>query len=57
MAQFKVLKPYRDKDIGRELKANEEVEMTVKRANEVADTLKKKGFKGDFLERIDKKGE
>lgn len=55
MAKFKVLKPYKDLEIGRKLEENEEVEMTIKRADEVAETLRKKGFKGKFLERIDNK--
>ena len=55
MAKFKVLKPYIDRQIGRELRAGEDVEMTVKRSEEIAKTLKKKGYKGEFLERIDNK--
>lgn len=52
MALYKVKKEYRDLEIGRKLKLNEEVEMTVKRANEVTKTLKDNGFEGDFLERL-----
>lgn len=52
MALYKVKKEYRDLEIGRKLKKDEEVEMTVKRANEVARVLKEKGFEGDFLERL-----
>lgn len=55
MAKFKVLQPYTDIEIGRKLKENEEVEMTVKRSEEIVKTLKVKGFKGEFLERIDNK--
>ncbi|MFB4471826.1 hypothetical protein ACDI16_02510 [Oceanobacillus caeni] len=55
MAKFKVLQPYKDLEIGRKLKKNEEIEMTVKRSEEVAETLEVKGFKGEFLERIDNK--
>ena len=35
MAEYKVLKNYRDKQLEKSLKANDEVEMTVKRAEEV----------------------
>lgn len=52
MAKFKVLQPYKDLEIGRKLKVNEIVDMTVKRSEEVAKTLKDKGFKGEFLERV-----
>lgn len=52
MALYKVKKEYRDLEIGRKLKKDEEVEMTVKRANEVARVLKEEGFEGDFLERL-----
>lgn len=57
MAKFKVLQPYRDLKLNKRLVKNEEVEMTVKRSEEIAETLKRKGFKGDFLERIDNKEE
>lgn len=35
MAEYKVLKNYRDKQLEKSLKANDKVEMTVKRAEEV----------------------
>lgn len=54
MAKFKVLKPYKDLELDQKLKEGEEVEMTVKRSDEVAKTLKEKGYEGDFLERVDK---
>ena len=57
MAKFKVLQPYKDLELNKRLKKNDEVEMTVKRSEEIAETLKKDGFKGDFLERIDNKEE
>lgn len=57
MAKFKVLQPYRDLKLNKRLKKNDEVEMTIKRSEEIAETLKRKGFKGDFLERIDNKEE
>lgn len=55
MAKFKVSKPYRDLELGRKLKANEEVEMTVKRSEEIEKILADKGFEGPFLNRTDKK--
>ena len=47
MAKFKVLKAYRDKELDRDLEVNDEVEMTVKRSEEVK-TLSDKGFDGHF---------
>lgn len=55
MALYKVNKPYRDLELGRLLKANDEVEMTVKRAEEVTKSLKDRGHGDDFLERLDNK--
>lgn len=55
MAKFKVVKPYKDLQLDKKLKKNDEVEMTVKRAGEVEETLKANGFDGPFLERTDKK--
>lgn len=55
MAEYKVLKPYKDKQLDQDLKKNQKVEMTVKRADEVESTLKANGFDGPFLERADKK--
>ena len=52
MAEYKVLKPYKDKQLDQDLKKNQKVEMTVKRADEVENTLKANGFDGPFLERI-----
>lgn len=48
MAEFKVLKDYRDLDKKRLVKAGEEVEMTVKRSEEIEDKLGK-----GFLKRLD----
>ena len=54
MAKYRVLKPYKDKELGRRLtQADKEVEMTVKRADEVNKTLEEQGFEGPFLERLD----
>ena len=55
MAKYKVVKPYRDKQLDKKLKKNDEVEMTVKRADEVEEILKANGFDGPFLERIKEK--
>lgn len=55
MADYKVLKNYKDKQLGKSLKANEKVEMTVKRAEEVEKTLSDKGYEGPFLERLKEK--
>ncbi|MBX5315960.1 hypothetical protein [Staphylococcus caprae] len=52
MAKFKVLQAYRDKELDRDLEVNDEVEMTVKRSEEVEKTLSENGFDGHFLERI-----
>ncbi|MEV9640426.1 hypothetical protein ABZ756_06985 [Mammaliicoccus sciuri] len=53
MAKYKVLQPFRDKETKEEYKANQEVEMTVKRADEAVKNLKR--WDGEFLERIDNK--
>lgn len=55
MAEFKVLKSYKDKEFDKKLKKNQKVEMTVKRSEEVEKTLADKGFDGPFLERIKEK--
>ncbi|MCH4426178.1 hypothetical protein [Staphylococcus haemolyticus] len=55
MANFKVIQQYNDLEFKRLLKKNEEVEMTVKRADAVEKTLSEKGYEGPFLERIDNK--
>ncbi|QJQ71830.1 hypothetical protein [Staphylococcus agnetis] len=55
MALYKVLKSYKDIKLERKLKSGEDVEMTIKRAEEVEKTLTQKGFKGPFLERIQEK--
>lgn len=49
MAKYKVLKKFRDIHTKKVYKTNTEIEMTVKRANEV-----EKNLDGSFLERIDK---
>lgn len=55
MAKFKVLKPYKDLELEKDLKKNDEVEMTVKRSEEVENNLSENGFNGPFLERIQEK--
>lgn len=53
MAQYKVLQPFKDVETGEKYKAGQEIEMTVKRANEAIENLKK--WDGEFLERVDGK--
>ena len=55
MAKYKVLQPFRDKETGEEYEKNQEIEMTVKRAEQAMENLKK--WDGEFLERIDNKKE
>ncbi|MBO0961447.1 hypothetical protein J1P26_17210 [Neobacillus sp. MM2021_6] len=52
MAKFKVLKAFRDIHTNEIYKANSEIEMTVKRANEV-----EKNLDSSFLIRIEEKEE
>lgn len=49
MAKYKVLKKFRDKETKEIYEPNTEIEMTVKRADEV-----EKNLDGSFLVRIDK---
>lgn len=53
MAQYKVLKTFRDKYTKETYEKGQEIDMTVKRAEEVIKNLKE--YDGDFLERIDNK--
>lgn len=55
MAKYRVLKRFRDKETKEVYEAGQVIEMTVKRANEAIENLKKYG--GEFLERINKKQE
>lgn len=60
MAVFKFNKDYKDKELNRLVKANEPVEMTVKRADEVVKNIRSQADKykdyADFdYERIDNK--
>ena len=55
MAKYKVLKTVRDIHTKEIYEANDEIEMTVKRANEAIKNLEKYG--GKFLKRIDKEGD
>jgi len=53
MAKYMVLQLFRDKETGDVYKKGQEIDMTVKRANEAIENLKK--WDGKFLERIDTK--
>ncbi len=53
MAKYKVLQPFRDIETDEVYKKDQEIEMTVKRADEAAKNLKE--YDGEFLERIDNK--
>jgi len=51
LAKYKVLQPFRDKETKEEYKKGQVIDMTVKRANEAIQNLKK--WDGEFLERVD----
>lgn len=53
MAKYKVLQVFRDVNSNEVYKANQVIEMTVKRADEAIKNLKE--WDGEFLERIDNK--
>lgn len=53
MAKYVVLQEFRDKETKEVYEVGQEVEMTVKRADEAIKNLKK--WDGEFLERIDNK--
>jgi len=53
MAKYIVKQDFRDTHTKEIYRAGQEIEMTVKRANEAIKNLKK--YDGDFLERIDNK--
>jgi hypothetical protein len=53
VAKYKVLKTFRDKYTKETYEKGQEIDMTVKRAEEAIKNLKK--YDGDFLERIDNK--
>lgn len=53
MAKYKVLQKFRDVETKEVYKANQEIEMTVKRADAAVKNLKQ--WDGEFLERIDNK--
>lgn len=59
MAKFKFNKDYRDKELKREVRANEPVEMTIKRADEVVKNIRDQstnfeGYEDFSYERLDK---
>lgn len=51
MAKYKVLKKFKDIETNEIYEPGQEIEMTVKRANEAIKNLKK--WDGEFLERIE----
>lgn len=53
MAKYKVLQKFRNNETMEIYEAGQEVELTVKRADEAIENLKK--HNGDFLERIEEK--
>ena len=53
MAKYKVLKGYRDAELKRHIRAGEEVELTVKRAEEIERKLEEQGYEDAFLKRLD----
>ena len=53
MAKYRVLQRFRDIHTKEEYEPNQEIEMTVKRAEEAIKNLKK--YDGEFLKRIDNK--
>lgn len=55
MAKYKVLNKFKDLQANEVYKVGQEVEMTVKRADEIANNLKK--YDREFLERIDNEEE
>jgi hypothetical protein len=55
VAKYKVLKTFRDKYTKETYEKGQEIDMTVKRAEEAIKNLKEYG--GDFLKRIDNKVE
>lgn len=55
MAKYKVLKEFKDIKTKESYKEGQEIEMTVKRADEAIRNLKK--WNGDFLERIEEEEE
>lgn len=55
MALFKFSHRYKDKELKRPVEANEPVEMTIKRADEIVGTVQKvKGYEDFNYERLDK---
>lgn len=55
MAEFKFNKPYKDKELDRLVNANEKVKMTIKRADEIVETVRQsKGYEDFHYERLDK---
>ncbi|EKU50321.1 hypothetical protein [Staphylococcus massiliensis] len=55
MANFEVLKPFENKKTGKSYKQGQEIEMTVKRSQEVESNAKDLGYNEPFLKRIKEK--
>lgn len=53
MAKYKVLKGYRDGELKRYVRTGEEVELNVKRAEEIERKLEEQGYEDAFLKRLD----
>ena len=53
MANYRVIQKFRDAETKEVYEENQEIEMSVKRANKAIRNLKK--YDGDFLERLDDK--
>lgn len=53
MAQYKVLQKFKDVETNEVYEKGQEIEMTVKRADQAIENLRK--WDGEFLERIDNK--
>lgn len=56
MAKVKFNKPYKDKELNKSIDKDEEVDMTLKRADEIVKTIKGKfeGYDAFDYERLDK---
>ena len=53
MAKYKVVSPFKNKETKKEHEVNEEIELTVKRADEINKAMKNRGVELT-VERIDK---
>lgn len=55
MAKFKVLKNFKDKEQGQSYQVGDEIDITVKRSEEIESNAKQLGIDGPFLERLKEK--